>query len=485
MSMRPVPARWFEVLIATEDLVKAVEALARTGDVELEMYSETTQRVSMPNLRDRFANYDRLLRRYQDYWPKQSLRASELPGRPETRLDAALEKLTVWQDEADPTIDKLEALLREQAELQLVQEFLVNMPSDVLDFSKVAGAGPTLTARLFVLPVNAKIEHLPPAVLSIRVITEQHVFLLVVGKEDTVDAMQRDMVVQKAQTIVMPDWLKGNLQLATQQVEQRQATITQETDTLYDELNELAQRHHLHEVLGDIQQLEWFITHVSDLPVSENFAWITGWTSDVSDNRINDVLQKENMRAVVHYPPAPVGVRPPMVFQNPWWSRPFELFAKLLGVPAANEFDPSILLSILVPLIFGYMFGDVGHGLVFLIAGLLFYRRWPLLKLLISCGLSSMLFGWVFGSVFASEHVIDPLWVNPIHQPLTVLLVPLVGGVVILLIGLLVNGMQQLWQGAIRQWLSIDAAIIVMYLGVIGSTVDSRVGFVVPVGVVW
>lgn len=485
MSMRPVPARWFEVLIATEDLVKAVEALARTGDVELEMYSETTQRVSMPNLRDRFANYDRLLRRYQDYWPKQSLRASEQPGRPEARLDAALEKLAVWQDEADPTIEKLEALLREQDELQLVQEFLTNMPSDVLEFSRVAGAGPTLTARLFVLPVNAKIEHLPPAVLSIRVITEQHVFLLVVGKEDTVDAMQRDMVVQKAQTIVIPAWLQGNLQLATQQVKERQAAISQETDTLYSELNELAQKHHLHEVLGDIQQLEWFITHVSDLPVSENFAWITGWTSDVSENRINDVLQKENMRGVVHYPPAPVGVRPPMVFQNPWWSRPFELFAKLLGVPAANEFDPSILLSVMVPLIFGYMFGDVGQGFVLLAAGLLLFRRWPLLKLFISCGLSSMLFGWVFGSVFASEHIIQPLWVNPIHQPLTVLFVPLAGGVVILLIGLLVNGIQQFWQGAVKQWLSIDAAVIVMYLGVIGSTLDSRIGYAVPLGVVW
>ncbi len=485
MSMRPVPARWFEVLIATDDLVKAVETLARTGDVELEMYSETTQRVSMPNLRDRFANFDRLLRRYQDYWPKQSLRASEQPGRPETRLDTALEKLADWQTEADPTIDKLETLLREQDELSLVQEMLTNMPSDLLDFSRVASAGPTLTARLFVLPVNAKIEHLPPAVLSIRVVTEQHIFLLVVGKEDTVDAMQRDMVVQKAQTIVMPAWLKGNLQSAIQQVKERQVAISSETDALYHELDELAQQHHLHEVLGDIQQLEWFITHVSDLPVSENFAWITGWTSDVSENRINDVLQKENLRAVVHYPPAPVGVRPPMVFQNPWWSKPFELFAKLLGVPAANEFDPSILLSILVPLIFGYMFGDVGHGLVFLIAGLLLYRRWPLLKLLISCGLSSMVFGWVFGSVFASEHLIKPLWVNPIHDPLIVLLVPLVGGVAVLLMGLLVNGIQQFWQGAIKQWLSIDAAVIVMYLGVIGGALDPQVGFIVPLGVVW
>ena len=154
-------------------------------------------------------------------------------------------------------------------------------------------------------------------------------------------------------------------------------------------------------------------------------------------------------------------------------------------MPAADEFDPSILLSLIVPLIFGYMFGDVGHGLVFLIAGLLLSKRWPLLRILIGCGLSSMLFGWVFGSVFANEHLIQPLWVNPIQEPLTVLLVPLAGGVLILLLGLLANGVQQFWQGEIKQWLYIDAAVIVMYAAVIGSTFNSMIGIMFPVGVLW
>jgi V/A-type H+-transporting ATPase subunit I len=485
MTLRPVPARWFEVLVATEDLVKGVETLARTGDIELEVYSEITQRVSMPNLRDRFEDYDKLLRRYQQYWPQQHLHPSEVPGRPERRLDYALKKLADWQQNADTIIDKLETLVREQAELSLVQGLFERMPSDEIDFSNVANAGPALSVRLFVLPVSAKIQHLPPAVLSIRIVTEQNIFLLVVGKEDVVDTMQRDMVVQKGQVIVMPAWLTGKLEIAKQQVSDRQAEIKQQADAIYGELSQLEEKHALHEVLGDIEQLEWFITHVTDLPVSENFAWITGWTSDVSGNRIDDVLQKESVRAVVHYPPAPVGVNPPMVFHNPAWSRPFEFFAKLLGVPAADEFDPSILLSLIVPLIFGYMFGDVGHGLVFLIAGLLLSKRWPLLRILIGCGLSSMLFGWVFGSVFANEHLIQPLWINPIQEPLTVLLVPLAGGVLILLLGLLANGVQQFWQGEIKQWLYIDAAVIVMYAAVIGSIFNSMIGIMFPVGVLW
>ena len=485
MTLRPVAARWFEVLIATEDLVKAVEVLARTGDVELEVYSETTQKVSMPNLRDRFESYDKLLRRYQAYWPRQDLQPTDTPGRPEQRLDTALEKLMDWQVDADPVIDQLEILLREQGELVLIQELFRRMPASDLDFSNVAAAGPTLSARLFVLPLDARIEHLPPAVLSIRVSTEKHIFMLVVGKEDVIESMQRDMVVQKGQVVVMPTWIKGKLHLAAEHVANRLSEIKSESDVLYDQLDQLEVKHNLAQVLGDIEQLEWFITHVTDLPVSENFAWITGWSGAISGDQIGDVLQKASLRAVVHYPPPPVGVSPPMVFHNPWWSRPFEFFAKLLGVPSANEFDPSIILSIMVPLLFGYMFGDVGHGLVFVLAGLLLMKRWPMLKLMVGCGLSSMLFGWVFGSVFASEEIIPALWVHPIQQPLMVLFVPLAGGVLILLIGLLVNGIQQFWQGNLRQWLGIDAAVIAMYLGIIAGIFEPLAALLFPVGVIW
>ena len=485
MTMRPVPARWFEVLVATEDLVKGVEALARTGDIELEVYSETTQRVSMPNLRDQFADYDKLLRRYQQYWPREYLHPSEAPARPDRRLADALAKLMQWQRQADPVIEQLETLSVEQGELEVLQTFFSNIPNEDIDFTHAGGAGPALAVRLLVLPEKARIQHLPPAVLSVRVQADGRIFLLVVGEAEVIDSLQRDMQALKGQVITLPVWLTGKLDTAGRQVIERQRDLQRRADELYAELDELEKAHGLHEVLGDIEQMEWFITHVTDLPVSENFAWITGWTSDVSENGISDILEQQSIRAVVHYPKPPMGVNPPMVFHNSWLSRPFEFFARLLGVPAANELDPSVILSLIVPVIFGYMFGDVGHGLVFALAGLLLQKRWPLLRILISCGISSMFFGWVFGSVFASEDIIQPLWVNPIKDPLPVLAAPLAGGVLVLLLGLMANGIQQFWQGNWRQWLAIDAAVVVIYLSVVGSVLDNRAAIILPIGVLW
>ena len=50
------------------------------------------------------------------------------------------------------------------------------------------------------------------------------------------------------------------------------------------------------------------------------------------------------------------------MLRNPRWARPFEVFAGLMGVPGTRDADPSVVVAILAPLMFGYMFGDVVQG---------------------------------------------------------------------------------------------------------------------------
>ncbi len=70
-------------------------------------------------------------------------------------------------------------------------------------------------------------------------------------------------------------------------------------------------------------------------------------------------------------------------------------------MPSRNEADPSVLLAIAVPLMFGYMFGDVGQGLVIAAAGFAMRRRFPIARLFIAGGLAAAVFGALFGSVFS------------------------------------------------------------------------------------
>ena len=157
----------------------------------------------------------------------------------------------------------------------------------------------------------------------------------------------------------------------------------------------------------------------------------------------------------------------------------------MLGTPDSTEIDSSKLLPIIVPLLFGYMFPDVGHGLMLVLLSAALYQRWPTGRILIPCGLSAMLFGLVFGEVFGLEGVLAPLWLHPLEHPLEVLLAPLVLGAALILLGLVFNGAQALWRGAAREWLLSDAAVLVLYIAILTGLFVPQSLWVAVVALFW
>jgi V/A-type H+-transporting ATPase subunit I len=174
---------------------------------------------------------------------------------------------------------------------------------------------------------------------------------------------------------------------------------------------------------------------------------------------------------------------PPSVLRNPRWVRPFEAVTGMMGVPAANDADPSLLVAILAPLMFGFMFGDVAQGAIVACAGLLLGRRVPALRLLLPGGLMAIGFGFAFGSLFAREDIVPALWLRPLEQPLPVLGMALGFGVVTLLLGLALDALQSYWRGQLRHWLLCDAGLMVAYAGIVGTVLDSRALWLAPAGI--
>ena len=91
------------------------------------------------------------------------------------------------------------------------------------------------------------------------------------------------------------------------------------------------------------------------------------------------------------------------------------MFIDMYGLPAYNEIDPTILIGITYSFLFGFMFGDVGQGLCLLAGGFLLYRfkKMNLAAIISCCGFFSTIFGFLFGSIFGFEDIIDPLWLRP------------------------------------------------------------------------
>jgi V/A-type H+-transporting ATPase subunit I len=146
----------------------------------------------------------------------------------------------------------------------------------------------------------------------------------------------------------------------------------------------------------------------------------------------------------------------PVALQNSKFLRPFQMLVTTYARPRYGEIDPTWLIALTFPLLFGAMFGDVGHGLILAALGVLISsRRVNALKslaglggLITICGLVATVFGFLYGSLFGFEDVIPALWMHPLQNILSILIVAIGAGVVLLTLGFLI--------GIFNAWVSRD-----------------------------
>lgn len=109
--------------------------------------------------------------------------------------------------------------------------------------------------------------------------------------------------------------------------------------------------------------------------------------------------------------PVPVKLkRVPKLFRG--FIEPYRFYVDMYGTPAYNDIDITGFVAITYTVMFGMMFGDLGQGFILILAGLFMWlkKRMKLGRILIPCGISSMVFGFLFGSVFGYEELLDPLY---------------------------------------------------------------------------
>lgn len=147
---------------------------------------------------------------------------------------------------------------------------------------------------------------------------------------------------------------------------------------------------------------------------------------------------------------------PPTKLKNPKVFRPFEMFIKMYGLPKNGEIDPTIFVALMYSFIFGAMFGDVGQGLLLLIGGAVIYKvkKSNLAGIISMAGIFSTFFGFMFGSVFGFEDVIEARWMRPIESMTnlpfigklnTVFIVSIAFGMMLILISMIfhiINGLR-------------------------------------------
>lgn len=203
-----------------------------------------------------------------------------------------------------------------------------------------------------------------------------------------------------------------------------------------------------------------------------NTFYLVGWVPEQSLPELEERFKAfPDLSVVVDDPGGDIPAVPPTKLKNGLLARIFEPFLRMYGLPSYYEIDPSFFMAVTYCLFFGIMFGDVGQGAGLFLIGLClahFKKMW-LGKIIACCGVSSTVFGFVYGSVFGFEHILPGFKILEGDNVVLLLAASLAMGVVMLafvMVVNIVNGVRQ------RDFDKIffgpnGAAGMVFYLGLI------------------
>ncbi|WP_290818301.1 V-type ATP synthase subunit I [Halovivax sp.] len=97
---------------------------------------------------------------------------------------------------------------------------------------------------------------------------------------------------------------------------------------------------------------------------------------------------------------------PPVVLDNLTPAKPFEVMVKMVNQPKYSELDPTLLIFLTYPFAFGFMIGDIGYGILYMLMG---YGCWKLFDseagkaigtIGIWAGVFTIIFGYLYDDFF-------------------------------------------------------------------------------------
>lgn len=142
------------------------------------------------------------------------------------------------------------------------------------------------------------------------------------------------------------------------------------------------------------------------------------------------------------------GEKPPTYVEDNAVVEPYQSVTNMFSAPAYGEINPNPFVAFFFFLFFGMMLADAGYGLVLMIlTGIVLIKQRPpkgqasLIKIVFMGGLSTVIWGIIFGSYFGYSATDLGIWCwfNPIEEPMNMLFLSLGMGIFQMCFGLGIN----------------------------------------------
>jgi V/A-type H+-transporting ATPase subunit I len=298
--------------------------------------------------------------------------------------------------------------------------------------------------------LETSLSRVPHAFFTLREDPKRPVVWLL-GPRSNSDVIDRAVKSAYLNPLTLPEEFEGTPAEITASIRKAIDASKRKISELNEALGKLANTHK-----NELLKLLWEV-HVSRL-IADAIARfgqlrhtyvVVGWVPSVRLDTLKQLLKQASKEILIEarqIEPAEHSSNVPVSLQNPGFLTPFELLVNTYARPRYEEIDPTVLIAVTFPLLYGAMFGDVGHGLVLAAIGWFLSKRSSLGGLLVACGLSGTIFGFLYGSIFGFEEVLPHhpffgqfFWISPIHDVLGILQVAIGAGIVLLITAHVVN----------------------------------------------
>jgi V/A-type H+/Na+-transporting ATPase subunit I len=440
-----------ELIVPSKDLLAVTKVLGNQGVFQqIDSTYLGLENLGPNTWQEKAAGYSTIERRIQVIMQNLNLR-EEYTGSPASDSLSDLEHL-------QPAVDRIEAEVRKYTD-QLVAEKknLEQFESQLHQLEPVANANVDVGALrksnylysvLGMLPaenvsrLETSLSRVPHAFFTLREDPKRPV-VWVLGPRSNSDVIDRAVKSAYLNPLTLPEEFEGTPAQINELLRKAIETSKQKILQLNDVLAKLADTHR-----DELQKLFWDV-HMSRL-IADAIARfgqlrhtyvVVGWVPNANLETLTKRLKQASKEILIEarkIGPTEHQSNVPVALRNPGVLNPFELLVNTYARPRYEEIDPTFLIAITFPLLYGAMFGDVGHGLVLAAVGWYLSKRSALGKLLVACGLSGVIFGFIYGSVFGFEEILPHL-IKPSESIIKILGIAVGVGIVLINIGILLN----------------------------------------------
>ena len=210
---------------------------------------------------------------------------------------------------------------------------------------------------------------------------------------------------------------------------------------------------------------------------------LTGWVPADAEAALGEKLAGFDCAWETEDPSPDESADVPIKLRNNVFTEPMTALTQMYSLPAYNGVDPNPLMLPFFPLYFGIMFADLAYGLLLTFGGIFLYgktkKRGGTMKyfggMMIECGVMASIFGALTGGFFgdaptqvAAMFGIDfvmPALIQPIEDPLPILVLSLVLGIIQMLFAVCVNGWLIVRDGSKADAFWEVAPVFVVFVG--------------------